>query len=79
MSQVKRAQNRARIRCADCKNMFTPTPTDDAQGDTDNATNAVTVGGDAARCGLCAGQLVLPFPRLRDARGRFLPVVGGGR
>lgn len=75
MSQVKRAQNRARIRCTDCKNMFTPTPAD-AQGDTDNA---VTVGGDAARCGLCAGQLVLPFPRLRDARGRFLPVVGGGR
>ncbi|MFV2095792.1 hypothetical protein ACFHW1_09910 [Micromonospora sp. LOL_014] len=75
MSQVKRAQTRARIRCADCKNMFTPTPTD-AQGDTDNAA---TDGGDAARCGLCAGQLVLPFPRLRDARGRFLPVAGGDR
>jgi len=74
MSQVKRAQDRARIRCADCKNMFTPTPADVVQGDTD----AATVGGDAARCGLCAGQLVLPFPRLRDARGRFLP-VGGGR
>ncbi|ROO52490.1 hypothetical protein EDC02_3464 [Micromonospora sp. Llam0] len=76
MSQVKRAPDRARIRCSDCKNMFTPTPTPDVQGDTDNAA---TAGGDAARCGLCAGQLVLPFPRLRDARGRFLPVVGGGR
>lgn len=75
MSQVKRAQTRARIRCADCKNMFTPNPTD-AQGDTDNAAASATVGG---RCGLCVGQLVLPFPRLRDARGRFLPVVGGGR
>ncbi|WFE25771.1 hypothetical protein O7623_20690 [Solwaraspora sp. WMMD791] len=75
MSQVKRVPDRARIRCSDCKNMFTPTPTD-AQDDTDNA-DAATV--DSVRCGLCVGQLVLPFPRLRDARGRFLPTVGGGR
>jgi len=77
VSQVKRAPARARIRCTDCKNMFTPTPADVVQGDTDNANAAA--GGDAARCGLCAGQLVLPFPRLRDARGRFLPIAGGDR
>jgi hypothetical protein len=73
VSQVKRVQDRARIRCSDCKNMFTPNP--DVQGGTDNAAASATDGG---RCGLCVGQLVLPFPRLRDARGRFLP-VGGGR
>lgn len=33
-------------------------------------------GGVADRCPLCVGQLVLPFPPVRDSSGRFVSLRG---